>query len=68
MTTQPHNLIKRVVKSPLGTRLRLRCQSCRESMDQGGDFWDAAHWVQQHVGVNKAIADRMVRDAGRWPL
>lgn len=63
-----HNLIKRITKNPLGTRLRMRCQTCREHMEHHGDWFDASAWVQQHVGTNKAVADQMVRNAGRWPV
>lgn len=61
-----HALIKRTNKSPLGTRIRVRCQTCRDQMPGHGEPGEATDWVQVHVGVPRDVAVGMVRDAGRW--
>lgn len=65
--TAPHRLIKAERTSPLGKRIRLRCQKCREQMDKPGDPGTATDWLQQHAGTDKTEAARMIRDAERWP-
>lgn len=61
-----HNLIQRTNKSPLGTRIRVRCQTCRDQMPGHGEPGEATDWIQGHAGVAWDVAVQMLRDAGRW--